>query len=351
MAKGSIPIGSMELRYDAGVRYVRTDQESSGFNSGVFVTVDRDPYDDWLPSGNLALFVTPDLVFRASGARVMTRPGLGSLTPGGTVDSFNFRVSFQNPFRDPTRATALDGSIEWYFADDSLLSFALFYKDIESRPISSERQGTYASTGLPQSLLVPTSPAANNPEGGPLESCNPANGGEGCWTIRSLDNGPGASLWGFEIGFQAPFSELVENLPPIIENMGVIGNFTYVDSDVDYNFGGTIITERLFGLSNKSYNATLYYEDDRLSARISMAARDGYLTATSGTGNVFEGFGGTLNVDFSSTYRVSDRFDVTFEALNLTDDYQDRWTDIDARRRYEWDHTGRVFLLGGRYRF
>ena len=39
------------------------------------------------------------------------------------------------------------------------------------------------------------------------------------------------------------------------------------------------------------------------------------------------------------------------EALNLTDDYQDRWTDIEARRRYEYDHTGRVYKVGFRYKF
>lgn len=41
---------------------------------------------------------------------------------------------------------------------------------------------------------------------------------------------------------------------------------------------------------------------------------------------------------------MNDNFELSFEALNLTDDYQDRWVDIETRRRYEYDHTGRVFL-------
>jgi TonB-dependent receptor len=347
---GDIDLAGKPFRFDVGVRYVETDQSSTGFNSGVQVTVDREPYDDWLPAANAAWSLTDTFILRGSAAQVMTRPGLGSLTPGGNVDSFNYRVNFQNPFLDPTRANAYDLSFEWYFSDEALLSLALFYKDIESRPISTQREGTYASTGLPGNLLVPTSPAANNPEGGPAESCNPANGGAGCWAISTLDNGPGGDLNGFEIGLQMPLAVWANSLPDFLHNFGVITNYTYVDSEVDYTFGTETVTERLFGLSNNSYNATVYYEDDRFSTRVSTSYRDDYLTGTSGTGNRFEGFEGTFNVDFHASYAVNDNFDLSFEALNLTDDYQDRWTDFDTRRRYVWNHTGRVFLLGLKYR-
>lgn len=346
---GDIPVGDMDLRFDVGVRYVETDQVSSGFNSGVYVTVDREPYEDWLPAANVALNVTDNIILRASAAKVMTRPGLGNLSPGGSVDSFNYRVSFSNPRLDPTRATNLDAAFEWYFSEESLFSIAVFHKDIESFPISSSRQGTYASTGLPLNLLVPTSPTAENPEGGPAESCNPANGGQGCWEIRSLDNGPGAKITGAEFSLQMPFDQFTDMA--IVNDMGFIGNYTYVDSDTDYNIGGTTYTERLFGLSNTSYNATLYYENDKFKARVSAAYRDDYLTGTSGNSNVFEGYGETFTVDFSSTYVVNDRLDLTFEALNLTDDYQDRFTDLENMRRYEYDHTGRVFLVGAKYNF
>src|SRR3546814_19873313 len=42
----------MRVTGNAGIRFARTDQSSSGFNSGSFVTVDRS-YEDWLPSFNL----------------------------------------------------------------------------------------------------------------------------------------------------------------------------------------------------------------------------------------------------------------------------------------------------------
>ncbi|WP_057658243.1 TonB-dependent receptor [Pseudoxanthomonas dokdonensis] len=330
-------IGGHDLRFDVGVRYVRTEQTSSGYNSGSYVTIDRPYYSDTLPSFNMAFNITPDLLWRASASKVMTRPGLGSVSPGGSVDSFNYRVSYQNPYLDPTRAKAYDTSLEWYFAEGSILSLAIFYKDIASRPISTERTGTYASTGLPLSLLVPTSPAEQDPEGRP-------------WTISSIDNGPGGSLKGAELGFQVPLSLWLDGVP-VLRNMGILGNYTWVDSDVDYTFGDEIVTERLFGLSNKSYNATVYYENDRFNARASVAYRDDYLTGTSGTNNRFEGYGDTFNLDVSAGYKINEHLDLTFEALNLTDDYQDRWTDLATLRRYEWDHTGRVYKVGVRYRF
>jgi TonB-dependent receptor len=334
---GDLELGNMALLYNVGVRYVETDQSSTGYNSGVQVSVDRPKYDDTLPSFNTALFITDDLIWRLAWAEVMTRPGLGNLTPGGSVDPFNYRINGQNPFLEPTRATNWDTSIEWYFAEEALVSLALFKKDIDSFPIRTEVTGTYASTGLPLSLLNPTSPAGQCPE------CQP-------WTITTLNDGPGADVQGYEVAFQMPFDAFWDNVE-VFRDFGIIANYTYVDSDVDYTFGSEVVTERLFGLSKHSYNATLYYEVDRFSARIAYAYRDDFITGTSGTGNRFEGYGPTTNVDFSMRYTLNDNWDLTFEGLNLTDDYQDRWTDIDVRRRYEWDHTGRIYKLGARFHF
>ena len=85
-AKGEL--GGLRYALNAGVRYVHTDQTSSGLSSGAAVTVERS-YEDWLPSMNLALFPHDDIIIRAAVADVMTRPTLGNLTPGGTVDGFN----------------------------------------------------------------------------------------------------------------------------------------------------------------------------------------------------------------------------------------------------------------------
>jgi TonB-dependent receptor len=344
-ASGQVMLGDMRLTYNGGVRYVETSQTSGGFNSGVFVEVERDKYKDWLPSANLALWVANDVVVRFAAADVMSRPALSNLSPGGSVDSFNYTINFQNPNLNPTRATALDASIEWYFADEAVLSLALFSKDIESFPIRELRRGTFASTGLPTSVISPTSPASQDLEG----TCGNA---AGCWEISELTDGPGAKIKGFEVGFQSPFSQIFGDLPPIIENMGIIANYTYVDSDTEFNYSGTIVTEKLINLSNNSYNATLYYEDEKFGARISVANRSEYnQSGPNRSGNLWQFVEANTRVDFSASYQVTEHLEVTFEALNLTDTPFDAKVDIDANRRLQYDKTGRNFLLGARYKF
>ncbi|HKX88956.1 MAG TPA: TonB-dependent receptor, partial [Sphingopyxis sp.] len=201
-AKGEL--GGLRYALNAGVRYVHTDQTSSGLNSGTAVTVERS-YEDWLPSMNLALFPHDDIIVRAAVAEVMTRPTLGNLTPGGSVDGFNYRINYGNPFLDPFRATSYDLAFEWYFAPQSIFSVALFKKDIASFPVATTTSGTFASTGLPVSVIPPSSPASINPEGQ-------------LWTITSIGNGEGAKLKGIELSLQAPF----KFLPGFLSNFGGI---------------------------------------------------------------------------------------------------------------------------------
>ena len=350
-AKGEL----LGLRYalNAGTRYVKTDQSSYGFNSGVNVSVRRS-YDDWLPSLNFALYPTDNIIARAAVAKVITRPTLGNLTPGGTIDGFNYRITFGNPQLDPFRATAYDLALEWYFAPQSIASVAVFKKDIESFPVSQPSNGTYASTGLPLSLLPPGSPAAGAPEGQP-------------WTITGNVNGTGASLKGIELSVQAPF----KFLPGFLKNFGGIANATFVDSTATYTVSGPAVTAcvpgalptsactfgplvtstrngTLFGLSKQAFNGTLYYEDSKFSARGSISYRGPYVDANSATGNVFEGYNATTNIDASVRYRFTKWLEISLEGTNLTDTYRDRYTDLNANRAYENNHFGRTILFGAR---
>src|SRR5690606_8653782 len=96
-------------------------------------------------------------------------------------------------------------------------------------------------------------------------------------------------------------------LPVIVRSMGVVANYTLVDSEVDYDFSGNTITERLLGLSNHQYNATLYYDDSVFGARLSLAHRSDYLlNGPNLTGNLWEYSQSETRLDFSSTYDVTD---------------------------------------------
>jgi TonB-dependent receptor len=341
---GRLPLGTMELRYNVGGRYVKTEQSSRGINSSVVVTVDRS-YSDFLPSMNLALNVTDDFIIRAAASKVITRPTLGNLTPGGTVDGFNFRVNFGNPQLDSFRAKAYDLSLEYYFAPQSVLSVALFKKDVSSFPVSSSRTGTFASTGLPTSVILASSPAAANPEAQP-------------WTISTVLNGTGANLKGVELAVQAPFSFL----PGFWANFGGLANATFISSDANYTVGGpaatpggalvsTVVNQTLLGLSKRAYNGTLYYEDGRFSARASANWRSRFVDGTSATGNLFEGYKSAFNVDASVRWKYTENLEVSLEGINLTDDYRDRFTDDATERNYEHNHFGRTFLLGMRFKY
>jgi TonB-dependent receptor len=268
----------------------------------------------------------------------MARPALGDLTPGGTVNvsGNNRTATLGNPEIDPTRAKAYDLGVEWYFAPESLLSVAFFYKDIESRPVDTsltDQVFTGNPFGIPDSVAIAACGATPN--------CAPDLP---IWTFNTTTNGPGGDLKGFEVSWQQPFTFL----PGFWSNFGATVNYTNVDSEITYVGGRADLT----GLSNSAYNATLYYEMPRFGARVSAAYREEYLTQVPGRNdNELEGTADVLTIDASARFTVNDNLDLTLEALNLTDEFEDQWVDQDADRLSYYHHTGRSYILGARYKF
>jgi TonB-dependent receptor len=345
----SFPLGPMTLRGNAGVRYVETDLTSTGFSflSGApQQIVAQRTYNDTLPSVSLALDVTEQLILRLSAAKVMSRPDLGNLNPGGTVtvSGNNRNVNTGNPNIDPTRARTYDGSVEWYFADESLLGLALFYKDIKSRPESitlNNQVYTGNPLGLPNSLAIA---ACGNLD---PSVCSPDLP---IWNFNSTVNGEGGHLKGLELTYQQPFNFL----PGFLSNFGTIVNFTAVDSKIRYldPVTGEFKSANLTGLSDRSYNATLYYETDRFSARVSGAYRSDYNTRLPGqNGNSVEATAETFNLDAAASFNVTESIELTLEALNLTDEFQDQWVDFRGDRPSFYHHPGREYFVGARVRF
>jgi iron complex outermembrane recepter protein len=69
------------------------------------------------------------------------------------------------------------------------------------------------------------------------------------------------------------------------------------------------------------------------------------------TYNDVEGTAETLNIDVSASWSVTANLDVTLEALNLTDEFQDQWIDSAGNRLSYYHHQCREYLLGARYKF
>ena len=339
--------GIFNFRGNAGVRYVQTFQRSQGysFTSGapLPITASRS-YEDWLPSMNLVFEPSKDFIIRAAAAKVMARPDLGSLPPSATVQvsGANRTVSVGNPNLDPFRATTLDLAAEWYYQPGALLSVALFQKNIDSFVQTVQSSGEYSANpfGLPDSLAIA---ACGNQY---PATCSPAQTN---WVFSAPRNTPGGRLRGYEINFQQPF----KFLPGILGNFGVLLNYTHVTSKISYLNSAGAVTKvgDLTGLSNDSGNATLYYEDKLISARISGAYRSGYLSDAVGTQGVdSQGTNKTFNLDASVQVTLTKQFKLTFEAINMTDQYQDQF--VDSRDLLSvYHHTGREFLAGIRFNY
>lgn len=317
------------LRGNVGVRVVETKQESTGFNNGALVTIERD-YTNTLPSLNLAWEVTDDVVLRGAASRNITRPALGNLTPGGSVDSFTRRVTAGNPFLEPFKADSFDASAEWYFSDEGLLAAAFFYKDVKSFVATESVFMPYNQSGFPLDL-VDTNIVDPSEE----------------FEFRQPINGQGADVVGLELIYQQPF----DFLPAPWDGFGVVANYTYVDSTAQYGPVDNPIESQLVGLSKHSANGTLYYENETFGARISVNYRDDYLSQVPGrNGNDVEGKNSSINVDFSAFYNVSDNLEISLEAINLTDEFNDQFVDS-SDRVYVYTHTGRQVFLGFRYSY
>ena len=337
------------LRGNVGVRDVETEQHSNGFTfvGGVqqAVTSDR-TYNEILPSLNLDWDVRDDMVLRFSAARVMARPDLTSLVASTsvTVSGTSLSVKTGNPDLMPFLAWSYDLAWEWYPAHGAIVSIALFRKDISTLVTTKTENIPFTGNpfGVPDSAAIAAC--------GTTPGCSPA----ATWAFSVPQNTPGGWVEGLEVNYQQPFTFL----PGFLTHTGLLLNFTYADSSVIYPTGlaapaPATTTNQLLGLSKYAANGTLYYEDDRLSARVSLAYRSRYLTRVPGqeVGTDADGFDETLNLDASVQYTLNKHFKLTLEGVNLTDQAENEFNDTQRDLSYYYHETGREVLFGARYQY
>ncbi|APV51138.1 hypothetical protein BWI17_16475 [Betaproteobacteria bacterium GR16-43] len=327
---------NLPMRGNVGVRYVQTKEETTGYQAtagGTVVNVDN-TYSDWLPSANLTINLDRDLLLRFAAARVMARPQLGNLNPGGSIATTgNLAITVGNPFLKPFRANTIDSSIEWYFDKSSLLAAGVFYKNIGTYIQSLRVNVPYNETGLPLSLL-------------------PSNfTGAEVFQVTTPVNTSGGSLSGVELTYTQQF----KFLPGFARNFGTILNYTYVKSKIDYLVSPTsnaTITDDLLNLSPRSWNATLYYDDGRFNARVAGSFRKAFLTRVPGqNNNDVEGKNETLNVDASISYQLTPNIQLVLEGVNLTNEVNDQFISRDRNSAVVYTQTGREYLAGVRVKF
>jgi outer membrane receptor for ferrienterochelin and colicin len=273
-----------------------------------FVTETQD-YTDTLPSINFVLNTSDSTKFRASAASVIARPDLRNLGQGLLLNYTRITDSQGDYFQytggnggnaqlDPFRADQFDVAYEWYFGDLGLLAAGIFYKDVES---------------FIQNAVVP-------------EFHEDVRGGRIAGVTRPL-NGLGGSVKGLELAFQNSW----EN------GLGFALNYTYSDSETDTT---TTINENvgLPGVSKHAYNATGFFDNGTVSARLAYTWRDVYLSPFRSSFNVIgldngasEYFDDYGQWDANVTWNVTDQFSLTLEAINITDEYQSSYLGYENR--------------------
>ncbi|MDQ8180257.1 TonB-dependent receptor [Pelagicoccus sp. SDUM812005] len=299
-----------------GVRFARTDITVDGYGQngdGVWVPSQvKRSYNDLLPSFTFVAKPKQDLILRFAGASVMTRPKLQDLSISRSVQPERVPPSINNgnPYLDPYRADTLDLSAEWYIDESSLLSVALFYKDIESLIATGTEDVIFEEYMAPGTALIP---------GEEVRLTSPANM-------------PGDTLEGFELNFQKQF----KNMAAPFNNMGVNANYTYTKSGlgvrneafVDQDAAledGTYPTSAytlypLAGNSKHSYNLGAFYENEKFFLRLAYNWRDRYLSNALGFQNTPEFTEEYGQWDGRFSWTINEFVTFNLDGINLTDE-------------------------------
>ncbi len=369
-------IGGHAFSGNVGLRQANTDLTARGYTTNVAATgprpiVETNEYDNLLPSLNASYELVPDMLIRAGYSHVMARPLLGNMAPSITAISVptaagatsGGTLTIGNPQLSPFESRNYDASWEWYFTEGGLISVAIFKKDISNVPqtlISDAPLQSLLSDEAIQGVLETQTNAAAQQY---ILSGQPFN-------IRSFEDAPGGTIEGFEISFQQDFTFL----PGILKNTGIQANYTHLDTTLHYIIdpGSTVVPLRprvladgpWLGASPDAFNVTVYYETDKLSARLSGAYRDEYVTnyplatGTCDPGfcdspliNDFIGSESTFNLDGVFTYNVTDNIMFSVEALNLTNQRNQRWMFQAPRLVEQYQATGRQVFVGLRAKF
>lgn len=340
MAALETEIGGMPLAVNVGVRYEDTDYTSSGASSQVVSAVPRrdqngnltgqndivlspiqpisfrGKYRDWLPSINARLSITDNFLLRFAASKVLTRPTLSDLSPRQSIQTNpgNETIRRGNPDLQPFRAKQVEAGAEWYFAPGSLISAAAFYKDIDSFV-----------------TLVTNKQRVDQVD----------------FQVTVPDNGQGATVKGFEIGYRQSFDNW---LPAPFDGFGIQASYNYTDSNAQYRNAVANVSFGLEGLSKNSYSLVGFYEKYGVQARVAYTYRDNFLVLASGRNGEPEYFDAYGQLDVSLSYDIGKNFTVFADAINLNNAKEFIYS-VSEDRTKEYRKTGRRVSAGVRVRF
>jgi len=283
-----------------GVRFVRTQESvinnvsASATTPGAITTSAFGPYiqqttsnnyNDVLPTANLKLDLTPDLIARFAAGQTMARPdysalassiSLGSPPPrGSTVLGSG---SGANPDLKPIKSTDLDAGLEWYFQPRAILAADVFYMDLKN----------YVSYGTVTREFI------NFDQKGPYVSP---------YLITVPVNADG-KVGGVEVQYTQP----------LFQYFGFETNYTYADGKQTSGVAPGA-DERLVGTSRNTFNAIAYFENAHWSVRVAYNYRSAFYSGLDRSTAFSQGAIGTWAATLG--YVINDNFAITIDGVNL----------------------------------
>ncbi|HUQ12544.1 MAG TPA: TonB-dependent receptor [Steroidobacteraceae bacterium] len=326
---------------NAGLRYVKVSTPIE-FNN--LVLPDRPEtraltdVDDVMPSVTLRYEITDQFRLRANYGETLRRPGFGDLNPNFTLTEDLTGVGYGsgtggNPDLVAAKGKNYDFTVEYYFSDDTAIFGTWFKREIDGLVVPFVQDLVIPGTGLNVDRFKVT---------------RPVNASDG-------------KLDGFEVGFLY----FPDNLPNVLNGLGLQGSFTKLDSSQNiprFDDQGTVVGEDItefFGVSDTSYNLTLAYDRAGIGARLSYVWRDDFLN-----NNEARLFANPIGIwrqpekslDFQLNYDFNENFAVSFDAVNLTQEIQKSYyafADSGGPDMFNFGNTliSRSFALGVRWKY
>ena len=359
------------------VRWVADNEFFTDMGDKSFTTMTGD-YRYWLPNLDLSFELRDDMKLRASYGHSIGRPGWGDIQGGQTVSPL-LRInggsgSAGNPALKPLLSKNIDLSYEWYYGDASYFSVSYYRKNISNYIDSGA--GSFQDTLF--SLPTPVGGAYwnaaiaggcgsadvgcirqyifDNFDGQPGVDSTAGTNGEitgipgdplTVYSITIPGNAGSHSLNGYELNLQHMFGD---------SGFGVAANYTIVDSDsLSYNNAAKGPQQVLIGLSD-SANLVGFYDRGPWQVRLAYNWRDKFLSGQYDGDAADPAKNNPIYVedygqwDLSVGYKVSDRFTIQFEGINLTDETQ-RLSERHKNILFYATQTGPRYMLGFRYNF
>ena len=283
---------------DVGLRFVDTKTTSLAWDAKIVGLVERNPFDYGvtygaptpltqdgrytyaLPSANYIWHISSPLQLRLGAAKTMARPSVDKLAPTSTTQSVSWGdftdVFGGNAKLKPYSAMQFDASLEYYYAKDSEVNFAVYQKNIKNQITSQYSSGV--DIGVPGHLFNVWMPV----------------------------NGDRARVRGWEFGFQHLWAN----------GFGVRGQYT---RNVSKSWVAGV-EQPLEGIAPATSSLGLLYEKGAWSASVTGDHTAQYVTTNNALGAGFNAEAKAITwLTGQMAYSLTDHLRVTLEGRNLLD--------------------------------